>query len=145
MRAAPAAIYLDASAILRLLFATAGSKAPLSRFVSTSSRLVEVELFRALDRSRLAGQLDELEAARKHRELSTLFGRLHLFPVGDEVIDAARAPLALPVSSLHALHAATARQVLAESGSLHFWTHDRSQAAAAVTLGLEVRGVDAEV
>ena len=141
MRAKPAAIYVDASCILRLLFATAGARAPLTGTVATSSTLVEVEAFRTLERIRLAGELNDLELARKHRELSELLGRLHLFPVSDEVIHRARSPFSLPVRALHALHAATALLVLAEAKSLEFWTHDEAQAAAAITIGLEVRGL----
>lgn len=141
---AEAAIYVDTSAILRLLFGSPGVKAPLIRSVSTSSALVEVEAYRVVDRARLSGQLNDLETARKHRELRSLLDRLHLFPVADEVIEAARAAFSVPVSALHAVHAATAKVILEETGPLAFWTHDPSQAAAAVTLGLDVRGVEGE-
>jgi hypothetical protein len=66
---------------------------------------------------------------------------VHLFPVSDEVIKKARSPFPIPVRALHALHAATAQVIQEEAGGLEFWTRDGAQAAAAVTLGLEVRGV----
>ena len=144
MSADPAAIYVDTSAILRILFGSAGAKAPLTRSITTSSQLVEVEAYRVVDRLRLAGGLTDLETARKHRELRSLLDRMHLFPVCDEVIQAARGAFSVPVSALHAVHAATARVIFEEAGPLLFWTHDASQAAAAVTLGLEVRGVEGD-
>lgn len=88
-----------------------------------------------------AGELSDLELARKHRELTALLGRLHLFPVSDEVILRARASFPLSVRALHAVHVATALQVFAEVDSLEFWTHDEASAAAAITAGLEVRGI----
>ena len=144
MKARPAAIYVDASVILRLLFGTPGPRAPLTSAIATSSQLVEVETFRSLESVRLAGELTDLELARKHRELTGLLARLHLFPVADEVLERARSPFPLPVRVLHALHVATALQVLAEADSLEFWTHDEAHAAAAITAGLEVKGVTNE-
>lgn len=94
--------------------------------------------------TRLTGELNDLETARKHRELRSLLDRIHLFPVADEVIDDARGAFSVPVSVLQAVHAATARVILGEAGSLTFWTHDPGQAAAAVTVGLEVRGIKGE-
>lgn len=141
MKAKSAAIYVDASVILRMVFATPGPRAPITNAISTSSQVVEVEAFRSLESIRLAGELNDLELARKHRELSALLGRLHLFPVSDEVIQRARAPFPLPVKALHALHVSTALQVSAEVDSLEFWTHDEASAAAAITAGLEVRGI----
>lgn len=138
------AIYVDTSAILRLLFGSPGVKAPLTRCVSTSSQLVVVEAYRVVDRARLAGRLNDLETARKHRELRSLLDRMHLFPVADEVIEAAQGAFSIPLSALHALHAATARVIFEEAGPLAFWTHDTAQAAAAVTLGLVVRGIKGE-
>ncbi len=97
-----------------------------------------------VDRLRLARGLTDLETARKHRELRSLLDRMHLFPVGDEVIQAARGAFSVPVSALHAVHAATARVIFEEAGPIVFWTHDPSQAAAAVTVGLSVRGIGGE-
>ena len=134
MSADPAAIYLDASANLRLLFGTPGPKAPLNKAVATASQLVEVEAFRTIDRSRLAGQPTDLETARKHQPLPA---RVHLFP-GAELTAGARAFRGRPALT----STPPALGDPAEAGTLHFWTHDSGQAAAALTTGLEVRGVE---
>jgi len=63
--------YVDASAVLRILFSESGSKVPLAgndRVVS--SQLVEIEAFRAVDRERLLGNLDDAETASKRKELA---------------------------------------------------------------------------
>ena len=139
--------YVDASAVLRLLFAEPGASVPLThgdRVVS--SRLVEVETFRAVDRLRLVGQLDDQETAAKRKELSDLVAMLDLAPVDDLVIDRAKGSFAVNLRALDALHVATAEILASEATGepLEFWTHDERQAIAALSRGLTVRGADAE-
>ncbi len=139
--------YVDASAVLRLLFAEPGASVPLThgdRVVS--SRLVEVETFRAVDRLRLVGQLDDQETAAKRKELSDLVAMLDLAPVDDLVIDRAKGSFAVNLRALDALHVATAEILASEATGepLEFWTHDERQATAALSRGLTVRGTDAE-
>lgn len=65
--------YVDASALLRVLFGEGGATVPLGagdRVVS--SHLIEVETFRAVDRERLLGHLDDRETAVKRSELGAL-------------------------------------------------------------------------
>ena len=134
--------YVDASVVLRILFSEPGPRAPLTRkAVAVSSELIQVECFRALDHARLGGHLDDLQMARKSKELFGLLANLHLFPVSAEVVERARATFPIKVRALNALHVATAQAVAAEVGPLDFWTHDAQQASAATVRGLEVRGV----
>jgi uncharacterized protein with PIN domain len=85
-------LYLDASCLVRLLLGEEGARAPLGRnVVAASSKVVEVECFRTLDRARLGGYLDDAETASKSLELGQLIARLHLVPVSNEVIALARA------------------------------------------------------
>ena len=139
--------YVDASAVLRLLFAEPGASVPLTdgdRVVS--SRLVEVETFRAVDRLRLLGQLDDRETAAKRKELADLVAMLDLAPVDDLVIDRAKGSFAVNLRALDALHVATAEILASEATGepLEFWTHDERQAMAALSRGLTVRGTDAD-
>ena len=139
--------YVDASAVLRLLFAEPGASVPLTdgdRVVS--SRLVEVETFRAVDRLRLVGQLDDRETAAKRKELADLVAMLDLAPVDDLVIDRAKGSFAVNLRALDALHVATAEILASEATGepLEFWTHDERQAMAALSRGLTVRGTDAD-
>lgn len=62
--------YVDASAVLRVLFSEPGPTIPLAgggRVVT--SQLLEVEAFRAVDRERLLGRIGDEETARKRKEL----------------------------------------------------------------------------
>ena len=139
--------YVDASAVLRLLFAEPGASVPLTdgdRVVS--SRLVEVETVRAVDRLRLLGQLDDRETAAKRKELADLVAMLDLAPVDDAVIDRAKGSFAVNLRALDALHVATAEILASEATGepLEFWTHDERQAMAALSRGLTVHGTDAD-
>jgi len=136
--------YVDASALLRVLFSEPGPSVPLvagDRVVS--SRLVEIESFRAVDRERLLGNLDDGETAVKRKELAELLVRMDLVPIDADVIDRAKGSFAVNVRALDAIHVVTAEILAAEAeGDLtEFWTHDERQATAALSRGLMVRGL----
>jgi uncharacterized protein len=137
-------LYVDASAVLRMLFREPGPTVPLERRVRLlSSRLVEVETFRAIDRERLLGHLDDRTTATKRKELGEILERLDVVAIDDMVIARARDPFAVNVRALDAIHVATAEILRAAAGSepLEFWTHDDRQATAALSRGLTVRGL----
>jgi predicted nucleic acid-binding protein len=135
--------YVDASAILRIVFAEPGPAVPLTpgeRVVS--SQLAEVEAFRAIDRERLLGGLDDRTTAVKRKELGELLAMLDLAPVDRHVLDRAKGSFAVNVRALDAIHVATAEVLVGEAGGepLEFWTHDERQAVAALSRGLTVLG-----
>jgi hypothetical protein len=135
--------YVDASALLRVLFSEPGPSVPLTgseRLVS--SELVEVETFRAVDRERLIGTLDDAETAVKRKELTDLLAMLDLAAIDTAVVERAKSPFAVNVRALDAVHVATAEVLGGEAGGerLEFWTHDDRQATAALSRGLTVRG-----
>lgn len=136
--------YVDASAVLRVLFSEPGPSVPLAGTGRVmSSKVVEVETFRAVDRERLLGNLDDTETAIKRKELADLLAMLDLASIDDAVIERAKSSFAINVRALDAIHVATA-EVLAVEGAgepLEFWTHDERQAAAALSRGLSVRGL----
>jgi hypothetical protein len=129
--------------VLRVLFDEAGPAVPLTeghRLVS--SQLVEVETFRAVDRARLLGHLDDAQTATKRKELADFLAMLDLAAIDGAVIARARSSFAVNVRALDAIHVATA-EILAEEAAeepLEFWTHDDRQASAALSRGLTVRG-----
>jgi predicted nucleic acid-binding protein len=138
--------YVDTSALLRVLFCEAGEFVPLTadeRIVT--SQLLEVEAFRAVDRARLLGQLDDAQTARKRKELIEMVAMLDVMPIGSWVIERAKSSFAVNVRALDAIHVATAESFATEAPGerLEFWTHDGRQATAALSRGLAVRGVAA--
>ena len=135
--------YVDASVLLRVLFAQPGPSVSLARGAwVVSSRLLEVEAFGAVDRERLIGRLDDAEAAVKRKELTDLLAMVDLRAIDAAVIDRAKSAFIVNVRALDAIHVATAEilAVEADSEPLEFWTHDERQATAALSRGLTVRG-----
>jgi uncharacterized protein len=135
--------YVDASAILRVLFSEPGPVVPLAAGDTVaSSELLEVEAFRAIDRERLLGHLDDTQTAVKRKELSDLVARLDLVAIDRAVIDRAKSSFAVNLRALDAIHVATAEILAAESGvEIEFWTHDERQQIAALSRGFLVYGL----
>lgn len=135
--------YVDASAVLRWVFGEPGPRVTLAPGdTAVSSELLEVEVFRAVDRERLLGHLDDRETARKRKETSDFVARLDLVPIDRAVIDRARGSFAVNVRALDAIHVATAEVLVAETGEdLEFWTHDERQGIAAASRGFVVHGL----
>ena len=136
--------YVDASAVLRVLFAEPGPAVLLAAGDRVaSSELIEVETFRAVDRERLLGNLDDSQTALKRKDLTDLLAMLDLAAIDRMVIDRAKNSFAVNVRALDAIHVATA-EILAAEGEgepLEFWTHDDRQATAALSRGLTVHGI----
>ena len=139
--------YVDASAVLRVLFVEPGPSVSLTTGEQVvSSQLIEVEAFRAVDRERLLGNLNDAETAIKRKELTELLAMTDLAPVDSLVIDRAKSSFAVNLRAIDAIHVATAELLAAEAEGepLEFWTHDERQAVAAISRGLTVCGVDAD-
>ena len=102
--------YIDASAVLRILFTEPGPAVPLDEDERVvSSQVVEVETFRAVDRERLIGRLDDIQAATKRKELADLLAMLDLAAVDGTVIRRAKSAFAVTVRALDAIHVADGR------------------------------------
>ena len=136
--------YVDASAVLRVLFVEPGPAVPLMAGEQVvSSQIIEVEAFRAVDRERLLGNLNDAETAIKRKELTELLAMTDLAPVDSLVIDRAKSSFAVNLRAIDAIHVATAELLAAAADGepLEFWTHDERQATAAISRGLTVRGL----
>lgn len=137
--------YVDSSAILRLIFQEPRPTVVMTPgVIAASSRLAEIETFRAVDRERLLGRLDDGQTAIKRKELADLLSMLDLVPIEDQVIERARASFAVNVRAMDAIHVATAELLAREASGepLEFWTHDLRQANAALSRGLAVHGIE---
>jgi predicted nucleic acid-binding protein len=129
--------------VLRILFGEPGPAVALAGSAIVASQLIEIEAFRAIDRERLLGNLDDEGTAIKRKELTDLLAMLDLVPIDDPVIERAKSSFAVNVRALDAIHVATAEMLRTEAPTepLEFWTHDARQATAALSRGLTVHGV----
>lgn len=125
------AVYLDSSALVKVVVAEAESEA-LRRFLRrrterVSSALARVEVLRAV----------RLQSAPIQERARKVLARIRLLRIDDEILDAASAVDPGVLRSLDALHLASAQALGRDLECVV--TYDRRMSEAAVHLGLSVR------
>lgn len=136
-------VYVDSSVLVRIVAGQAPSLPHWKKITApVASTLIEVEVPRAIERLRLAGELAEetaIVAAARARELLRAFRLVDIDPA---VRLRAGGPFAVPVRSLDAIHLASAllwREAHPDE-ELVMATHDERVARAARAHGLSVIG-----
>ena len=133
---------IDTSVLLRKLF---GEPEALTEWTAIqdayASRVLLVELGRALDRGRLAGDLDDEQLEHLQRESRRILRSVEIIGLSDRVLARAAGPMPTSLGTLDALHLATALELSARRApGLIIATHDRQLARAARSSGLDVVG-----
>ncbi len=134
--------FLDTSVVLRKLFGEPESLAEWPQVTEAyASRILAVEIGRVIDRTRLAGDIQDEQVEQLHREARRILRSVEVLALTEGILARAGAPMPTVLGSLDAIHLATALQ-LAESGkpTLVLATHDAQLARAARSSGLEVCG-----
>lgn len=134
---------LDTSVLLRKLFGEPASLAEWSRITDAyASRILLVELGRVIDRSRLAGDIDDRQVEHLHREARRLLRSVEVLSLSEPILARAAGPMPTVVGSLDAVHLATALELAAtRRDPLVLATHDEQLGRAARASGLDVLGV----
>jgi len=133
--------YVDASVVLRVLLGEPNALAEwrtLDRLIS--SRLLEVECLRALDRLRVLARLDDHTLGQRRRALLDTLATVDIVPLDDRVLSRAADPFPTLLGTLDAIHLATAMEARGDFEDLVFATHDGELAVAALATGFDVRG-----
>ncbi len=98
-------VYLDTSAVLRVLLKQAG---PLDLWgkweTAYSSEILGVEARMVIDRMRIRGELLDEDLARAHEDLARIEGAIGNIPVTRPVLRRASMPMPTSVRSLDASH-----------------------------------------
>ena len=133
--------YVDSSVLLRYLFGVD------KRFNETSvceavgsSRLLQVECVRVIERHRLTGALDDRQTAKTHRLLVRLLEGLHIIEVTPAIIDRASQSYPTVVGTLDALHLASALEWRSTRADLFLLTDDSQMETCALALGINMWG-----
>ena len=136
-------LYLDSSALLRLVLREAGALDEVRRAEGlVSSELLAVECPRTVDRLRLQGALSLEEAVAYRDAVADWLEAVDLVILQRSVLSRASEPLPVPLGTLDALHLATALLWQEQTGKdLVMATHDGSLALAARSFGIETLGV----
>jgi len=133
--------YVDSSVLLRYLFGVD------KRFNETSvceavgsSRLLQVECVRVIERYRLTGALDDRQTAETHRLLARLLEGLHIIEITPAILDRASQSYPTVVGTLDALHLASALEWRSTRTDLFLLTDDSQMATCALALGINLWG-----
>lgn len=134
---------IDTSVLLRKIFGERASLVEWSQVTEAyASRVLLLELGRVIDRSRLAGDIDDRQVEQLHREARRLLRSVEVLALSERILARAGGPMPTVVGSLDAIHLATALELAAvRSGPLALATHDEQLGRAARASGLEVWGV----
>ena len=133
--------YVDSSVLLRYLFGVD------KRFNETSaceavgsSRLLQVECARVIDRYRLTGALNDRQTAETHRLLVRLLESLHIIEITPAILDRASQSYPTVIGTLDALHLASALEWRSTRTDLFLLTDDSQMETCARALGINTWG-----
>lgn len=136
-------VYLDTSALMRLVLAEPGALEELRRAdLLVSSELLAIESRRTLDRLRHQQALSPEDALRRLAIVTDWLEAVDLVLLRAPILARAGEPLPMPLGTLDAVHLATAlvwRDRMA--GALTVATHDAALGHAARAFGFDVLGV----
>ena len=132
--------YLDSSVVLRRVFEEPGAIRTWSHWEQVmASELLQVEGFRAIDRLRVVNELQDAKVADLMDSFRQHLKGIYAIAIDAAVLRRAAAPFSSVVTTLDAIHIATAILWMEEAAEpLVFVTHDLQQAVAARLAGLEV-------
>lgn len=133
--------YVDSSVLLRYLFGVDQRFAETSACEAVgSSRLLQVECARVIERYRLTGALDDRQTAETHGLLARLLEGLHLIEITPAILDRASQSFPTVVGTLDALHLASALEWRSTRANLFLLTDDSQMETCARALGIGMWG-----
>ena len=136
-------VYLDSSTVLRVLLRQPKPLATWGAWeLAYASELLHLEACRVIDRLRLERVLDDDGVADAREALAGVERALSIVPLSGAVMDRASLPMATIVTTLDALHLASALLVRERLRiDVVFATHDPQQARGARALGFDCIGI----
>ncbi len=134
--------YLDASVLLRLILGEPGQiEHPEQARALVCSEIIRLECLRTMDRLKKKSSLNDEVVAEKNEALFTFLKEIDLIPVSAQVLLEASQSFPTALSSLDAIHLASALLWQKSEGeSLVMMTHDTELGRAARSVGMSVVG-----
>ncbi len=138
--------YFDTSVLLRFVLAQPQTLTEWHQLeAGVTSELTRTECLRVIDRIRVSTTTAEELIERLMRNAETILRRMELVPLQSQVIERAALPLPVALTTLDALHLASAMDYRVSQSAnerpLVFATHDRQLAKAARAMHFDVIGV----
>ncbi len=133
--------YVDSSVLLRYLFGVDKQFAETSACEAVgSSRLLNVECARMIERYRLTGALDDRQTAETHGLLARLLEGLHIIEITPAILERASQSFPTVIGALDALHLASALEWRSSRADLFLLTNDSQMETCAQALGIRMWG-----
>lgn len=137
-------VYVDSSVLLRIALSERGALRQWRRIDRPlASELIRLECQRTIDRARIRERLSDHAVAQQRAAVLELLDTFDILPLDPVVLERAAEPFPTLVSSLDAIHLATALLARVQVDDLCFATHDRELGTAAQAMGFEVLGMAA--
>lgn len=134
-------VYVDSSVLLRVVLNERGALREWRRISRPlASELVGLECRRTIDRARIRERLSDQAVAQQREAVFGLLDAFDIVPLDSVVLERAAEPFPTLLSSLDAIHLATALLARGQVPDLHFATHDDELATAARAMGFQVLG-----
>jgi len=135
-------VYVDSSVLLRIGLNERGALREWRRIERPlASELIRLECRRTIDRARIRERLSDQAVAEQRAAVLGLLDTFDILPLDTVVLERAAEPFPTLLSSLDAIHLATALLARAQVDDLRFATHDRELATAARAMGFDVLGM----
>jgi predicted nucleic acid-binding protein len=135
-------VYVDSSVLLRIVLGEQGGLREWRRIDRPlASELIRLECRRTIDRARIRERLGDQAVAQQRAAVLNLLDTFDILPLDTVILERAAEPFPTLLSSLDAIHLATALLTRAQVEDLRFATHDRELATAARAMGFDVLGV----
>ena len=136
-------LYAESSAVLGWLLAEETAGVVLEALdgaeMVVASELTLIECDRTLLRARAAGELSDLETARRRNLLEAASAHWNLLPLGRDIVERARRPFpGEPLRTLDALHIASALTARSAVPGLALLTLDNRVRGSAAELGFRI-------
>jgi predicted nucleic acid-binding protein len=135
-------VYVDSSVLLRVVLNERGALREWRRIGRPlASELIRLECRRTIDRARIRERLSDDAVAQQRETVLDVLDAFDIVPLDSVVLERAAEPFPTLLSSLDAIHLATALLVRPQVEDLYFATHDGELATAARAMGFKVLGV----
>ena len=138
--------YLDTSVTLRYLLNEPGRLTEWGSWEKAYTSVVHrVEFFRAMDRLRLEGNIDDDMRVELQRQFDIVWETLYRIPISASILNRAAGSFPTVVGSLDSIHLSSALSAIPPSFpdvENIFLTHDTQLARTAVAVGYKVLGID---
>lgn len=134
-------VYVDSSVLLRIVLNESGALREWRRITRpVASELIRLECRRTIDRARIRERLSDETVAQQRAAVLGVLDAFDIVPLDTVVLERAGEPFPTLLSSIDAIHLATALLARTQVEDLCFATHDGELATAARAIGFKVLG-----